>query len=115
MMIFRGRNHYPQDIERTVQQCHPALVSGGGASFSINGNGPEQLVVVQEVDRKHLRKLDVKSTILQVRKAINDQHGLQVAEVALVRFGSVPRTSSGKVRRNACREAFLSGGLLVVE
>lgn len=114
VIIIRGRNHYPQDIERTVHQCHPALEVGGGASFSVDVDGTEQLVVVQEVQRKHLRKLDVKSIVQQIRLAVNEQHGLQVSEVALARPGSVPRTSSGKVRRHACRETFLSGSLNVL-
>ncbi len=111
MIIIRGRNHYPQDIESTVQRCHPALTKGGGASFLVEKGGFEQLVVVQEVERKYLRKLDVDSVIKQIRRTISDHHGVQVTEIVLVRPGSVLRTSSGKVRRLACRTAFLAGGL----
>lgn len=111
IIIIRGRNHYPQDIEQTVQQCHSALQPNGGAAVSIEIEGTEQLVVIQEVERSHLRELDAPALIRQVKRTINEQHGLQVGQVVLVKPGSVLRTSSGKVRRQACRDAFLSGSL----
>lgn len=109
LMIIRGRNHYPQDIEHTVQQCDPALLSGGGASFSIELDEEEHLVVIQEVERSYLRKLDTGQIVRQIRRAVNVEHGIQVSEIVLVRPGSILRTSSGKVRRSACRDAFSEG------
>jgi acyl-CoA synthetase (AMP-forming)/AMP-acid ligase II len=109
MMIIRGRNHYPQEIERTVQKCHPALRSDAGAAFAIEVGGVEQLVVVQEVERRHMRNLDGNLIIRQVRRAINEQHGLHATEIMLVRPGSILKTSSGKVQRHACKDAFIAG------
>jgi acyl-CoA synthetase (AMP-forming)/AMP-acid ligase II len=113
-IIIRGRNHYPQDIEDTVQSSHPALKPDCSAAFVLEQDQKEQLVVVQEVDRNHLRQLNSHEVIRSIRRAVADHHGLQVHETVLIRPGSIPKTSSGKVRRRACRDAFLSGDLRVV-
>ena len=107
LIIIRGRNHYPQDIERTVGQSHPALRQGSGAAFSIDKGGEERLVVVQEIERReHVTAIeDVAGAI---REAVAEHHDIQVYAVALVRAGSIPKTSSGKIQRGACRNAFLS-------
>jgi acyl transferase domain-containing protein/acyl-CoA synthetase (AMP-forming)/AMP-acid ligase II/acyl carrier protein len=114
VIIVRGRNHYPQDIERTVADCHPALEGGRGAAFSVERNGEERLVVVQEVRRSHLRELDAAGVLDLVRQAVAEQHDLEVDAVLLLRTASLPTTTSGKVRRRACRERFLGGELQVV-
>ncbi len=111
MVIIRGRNHYPQDIEQTVEKSHPALRPSANAAFAIEAKGVEQLVVVQEVERRYLRSLDEKEVVRKIRRAVADRHGLQVYDVFLASIGSVPKTSSGKTRRRKCREAFLSGDL----
>lgn len=111
IIIIRGRNHYPHDIEQTVEQSHPALKRSANAAFAIEIKGVEQLVVVQEVERRYLRQLDIDLVVRQIRRAVADRHGLQVYDAVLVRIGSVPKTSSGKTRRRECRKAFLSGRL----
>ncbi|NDJ22083.1 AMP-binding protein [Nostoc sp. B(2019)] len=115
VIIIRGQNHYPQDIELTVENSHPALRRGCGAAFSIDFKGSERLVVVQEVERSYLRKLNVPEVIASIREAVVAQHGLDVCATVLVKSGSIPKTSSGKIRRLACRTVFLSGSLDVVE
>lgn len=115
VIIIRGQNHYPQDIELTVEESHPALRSGCGAAFAIDFKNSEQLVVVQEVERSYLRKLNVQEVVGNIRQALTGQHGLQVFSVVLVKTASIAKTSSGKIRRRACREAFLSGNLDVVD
>ncbi|MCU0532510.1 MAG: fatty acyl-AMP ligase [Hydrococcus sp. Prado102] len=115
VIIIRGRNHYPQDIEQTVEKSHPALRSGCGAAFSVEDKGQERLVVVQEVERSFLRKLNVNDVIGSIRQAVTQEHDLEVYAVLLLKPGSIPKTSSGKLRRYACRAGFLAGSLDVVE
>jgi len=115
LMIIRGQNHYPQDIELTVEQSHPALRAGSGAAFTVEIKGEERLVIVQEVERSYLRKLNVKEAVSSIRQAIAAQHGLQVYATVLVKTGSIPKTSSGKIQRYACQSQFLNGMLNVVE
>ncbi len=114
VIIIRGRNHYPQDIEATVQRSHPMLRPGSGAAFAVEINGEEQLVVAQEVERQH-RAADVHTVATAIRQAVAEQHHLQVFAVVLLKVGGVPKTSSGKVQRQACRVAFLAGQLEVLE
>jgi acyl-CoA synthetase (AMP-forming)/AMP-acid ligase II len=114
MIIIWGRNHYPHNIEQTVEQSHPALQSGASAAFSLAFNGEEQLGVAQEVDRRALRTLDGDTVILAIRQMIAVQHGVDVFAVVLLKPGQLPKTSSGKVKRHACREQWLAGQLDVV-
>jgi acyl-CoA synthetase (AMP-forming)/AMP-acid ligase II/acyl carrier protein len=115
VVIIRGRNHYPQDIERTVEQCHPALKAGSGAAFAIAGVGQDHLIIVHEVERSHLRSLTVDPIICAIRRAVSEQHELRVQAVVLLRPGSIPKTSSGKIQRHACKAAFLNGELTVID
>jgi acyl transferase domain-containing protein/acyl-CoA synthetase (AMP-forming)/AMP-acid ligase II/SAM-dependent methyltransferase/acyl carrier protein len=110
LIIIRGRNYYPQDIELTVDQCHPALQPGCSAVFSVDVAGEERLVVVQEVRRTH-RKANVDEIARVVCQAIAEEHSLEVYAVVLLKPMSIPKTSSGKIQRRACREAFLSKSL----
>jgi amino acid adenylation domain-containing protein len=107
LIIIRGRNHYPQDIELTVEQSHPALRPAAGAAFSVTTAGEERLVIVQEVERQQ-RQIDVEAVAHTIRQAVADQHGLQCYAIALIKVGSLPKTSSGKVQRHLCRAQFLA-------
>jgi acyl-CoA synthetase (AMP-forming)/AMP-acid ligase II len=114
LIIIRGTNHYPQDIEWTVQQLHPALRPDYGAAFSIEIDGEERLVVVQEVERQQ-QNIDFDQVIGEIRQAIAEQHELQVYAVVLAKPGNILKTSSGKIQRRACRTSFLAGTLDVLE
>ncbi|MEL6440939.1 MAG: fatty acyl-AMP ligase [Cyanobacteria bacterium J06621_8] len=114
VIIIRGQNHYPQDLEMTVQKSHPALRPNCGAAFTVEFKGAERLIVVQEVERSYLRKLNVNEVVGNVRQAIAAEHNLQLFASVLVKTGSIPKTSSGKIRRHACRAEFLTGNLNVV-
>ncbi|AFY75734.1 acyl-CoA synthetase (AMP-forming)/AMP-acid ligase II [Pleurocapsa sp. PCC 7327] len=114
-IIIRGQNHYPQDIELTVEKSHPALRPNCGAAFAVEVNGSERLVIVQEVKRSYLRKLNVKEVVESIRRAVTAEHNLQVYATVLVKTESIPKTSSGKIQRHACRAGFLAGTLNVVE
>jgi acyl-CoA synthetase (AMP-forming)/AMP-acid ligase II len=113
VIIIRGQNHYPHDIEATVAGCHPALCADGTAAFSLELQAGEALAVVQEVERGYRGMLtDLESAI---RDAVSRHHQLSIARLALVRPRSVPKTSSGKVRRLACRALLLDQALQTFE
>lgn len=137
VIIIRGSNHYPQDIEQTVEQSHPSLRPGCGAAFAVELAGEERLVVVQEVERRYQppqrrlperrqvevdpgfdperpQPLDLDAVLGNIRQAVAEQYGVQVYTVLLLRAGSIPKTSSGKLQRYACRAGFLAGSLEVV-
>jgi amino acid adenylation domain-containing protein/non-ribosomal peptide synthase protein (TIGR01720 family) len=115
LIIIRGRNHYPQDIERTVEFSHPDLRTDSGAAFAVTGrmtDGGERLVIVQELEPR--RSPEPRAVIAAIRRAVAESHELQPAGIVLVPAGSVPKTSSGKVRRGDCRRLFLKRHLDVV-
>jgi amino acid adenylation domain-containing protein/FkbM family methyltransferase len=112
LIIIRGRNLYPHDLERTVEKSHPSLRAGGGAAFSIDHGGEERLVIVHEIGRHVSSSYD--AVIGNIRQSLAEEHEVQPQSVALVATGAVPKTSSGKTQRSACREMFLSSTLPVV-
>ncbi len=109
LIIIRGQNHYPQDIELTVERCHTALRPGCGAAFSVESEGEERLVVVQEFDPRS--KADAHEVISRIRQVISDEHELHAHAVVLIKRGTIPKTTSGKIQRHACRAGFLNGTL----
>jgi polyketide synthase 12 len=109
LIIIRGRNHYPQDIEYTVETSHPALRPTCAAAFSVEAANEERLVVVQEVERP--AKLDAEEVITAIRQAVAREHELEVHAVVLLKPGAIPKTSSGKIQRHACRQGYLGGTL----
>ena len=114
LIIIRGTNHYPQDIEWTVQHLSNTLRPDYGSAFSIIDDGEEKLVVVQEVERQHQLNLNAEELLADIRQAISEVHELQVSAIALVKSGNVLKTSSGKIQRRACRSRFLAGSLDVI-
>ena len=114
LIVIRGSNYYPQDIELTVERSHPALRLGCGAAFSVEADNQEQLVVVQEVERTHLRHLNANEVIDAIRRSISQEYGLSVYEVVLIKTATIPKTSSGKIQRQACRNQYLASELTIV-
>jgi acyl transferase domain-containing protein/acyl-CoA synthetase (AMP-forming)/AMP-acid ligase II/acyl carrier protein len=114
VIIIRGYNHYPQDIERTVEQSHPALRPECGAAFSVEIENEERLVVVQELERSFLRKPEFTEVFMAVRRAVAEQHGLQLYAISLLRTGSLSKTTSGKIQRYLSRKRFLDSTLDVI-
>lgn len=114
LIIIRGRNHYPHDIEQTVEASHPALRPSCTAAFSIDVDGEERLAIVQEVKRSALRDLNVDEVVAAIRQAVSEVHELQVHTIALIKTATIPKTSSGKIRRRACKMGLLEGSLRVV-
>ncbi|WP_330255816.1 fatty acyl-AMP ligase [Nocardia sp. NBC_00565] len=109
MVIIRGRNYYPHDIEHTVQQAHPAVRVGSGAVFSVPGRDDEKLVVVQEIRRDCAPDADATDIAGAIRAAVLQEHELAVAEVVLTAPDQVQKTSSGKIMRAAARKRYLAG------
>ncbi len=111
VIIIRGRNHYPQDIEKTACDSHEALRQDSGAVFTLSGEkGDEQVIVVHEIDRQY-RKADFEEVIRSVRRAVAEVHEMELHGVVLIRHMSLPRTTSGKAQRHLCRKQMLSGDL----
>ena len=113
LIILRGRNLYPQDIELTVERTHPALRPGCGAAFPVDIQGEERLVVIQELERR-VGDVGPEEIAAAIRAAVAREHEVSAAEVVLLRMGTIPKTSSGKIQRQACRAAYRNGELAVV-
>ncbi|MEU3554839.1 non-ribosomal peptide synthetase [Streptomyces fragilis] len=112
LVIVRGRNHYPQDVEQTVELSHEAFRPGGGAVFSVTVGATEHLALVHEIDRGF--EGDLAEVVTAARAAVAAEHRVRPHTVVLIRAGSLPRTSSGKVQRGACRAELLAGSLKVL-
>jgi acyl-CoA synthetase (AMP-forming)/AMP-acid ligase II len=109
VIIVHGVNHYPQDVELTVERSHSALRPAGAAAFAVDQGGEERLVVAQELRRTfHGDEAPVLETML---RAIVEQHGIAPYAIALLRQGTLPKTTSGKVQRGRTRALFLDGKL----
>lgn len=111
MMILWGRNRYPQEIEATLDTCHPALRPGHSAAFSIETELGEQLIIATEIERRYLRNLNVEEVVNAIRQAIAQQNTVDVFAIVLLKTTTIPKTTSGKIQRRACRTKFLEGSL----
>lgn len=112
IIIVRGVNRYPQDIEMTVERASPRIQAGEVGAFAVDIAGRERLIIVAEVERT--RRDDWSEVIDAIRRDVTAEHELPPDAVVLVRFGSIPKTSSGKIQRSACRDEFLTGQLNIV-
>jgi acyl-CoA synthetase (AMP-forming)/AMP-acid ligase II len=115
MMIIRGANFYPQDIELTVERSHPALRAGHSAVFISPRDEREILVAACEVVPEHLQRLDVDDVTGLVRQHVVREHDLTLHHVLLMPPGSILKTTSGKIRRQATRELWQKGELPVID
>lgn len=127
MIVIKGRNHYPQDIEKTVAETSTWIRPGCVASFSVNIQGEEKLIVLAEVERRYWTSnrsrakangkasssdiISVKELTQLIRREIAKSHDLQVFTTLLLKPGSLPKTSSGKIQRHACRFEYLANNL----
>ena len=112
LIIIRGLNYYPQDIERTTCNSHERLRPDGGAAFSIDVEGTERLVIVHEVGRRQQREME--GVFEAIRRDVAAEHEILVEAITLVKAGSIPKTSSGKIQRHVCRQGFLDDELEVI-
>lgn len=113
LIIIRGRNYYPQDIEQAV--IGASIQANGVAAFAVTTEGNEQLVVVAEVKRTAMKGGDLAQIAAEIRATVADSFTLQVHRVVLIKQGGVPKTTSGKIRRRACAQALASDTLPVLE
>jgi acyl-CoA synthetase (AMP-forming)/AMP-acid ligase II len=112
LIIIRGINHYPQDIEQTVQRLHPSLRQNGGAAFPVpDEHGEETLAIVQEIERTERHRIDVQELKGLIREGVTDQHELFARHIELIRPGALPKTTSGKIQRSLARKLWLEGRL----
>jgi acyl-CoA synthetase (AMP-forming)/AMP-acid ligase II len=112
LVIIRGINHYPQDIEQTVQALHPSLRPNCGAAFSVPDEaGDETLVIVQEVERTARHSIDASEMKDLIRERITEEHELFARHIVLIGPGALPKTTSGKIQRNLTRKLWLDARL----
>ncbi|MBM2843409.1 MAG: putative fatty-acid--CoA ligase fadD21 [Anaerolineales bacterium] len=110
LVIVHGCNHYPQDIEATAEKSHPGVRAGSGAAFTVEeGSEQQKLVIILELGRH--QQAEAAQVIGAIRRDVAREHELVVDSIVLVRTGSIPKTSSGKIQRHACRDAFLDRSL----
>ncbi|GAU82921.1 long-chain-fatty-acid-CoA ligase [Bosea sp. BIWAKO-01] len=116
VLIIRGVNHYPQDIEATATDAHPALRRDHGAVFTVaDGAGGERVVLVQEVERTQRRALDRHAIEVAIRAAVIESHEVSITRIALIKPGTLPKTTSGKVQRFRARQLWLDEALELLE
>ncbi|RMF23370.1 MAG: fatty acyl-AMP ligase, partial [Cyanobacteria bacterium J083] len=120
VIIINGANHYPQDIERSVEANVTQVRPNCSAGFTVNVAGEEKLIFVAEIERRYLDVIREKNgyasparkeLIQTIKRVIAKQHDLHVHQVILLKPGSIPKTSSGKIQRHTCRQDFLAGEL----
>lgn len=114
LIIIHGTNHYPQDIEQTVEQSHPDLQPNGGVAFSVQVYNRERLVLVQELTRTALQQSDHDPIFDRILAQVAARHDLAPYEIVLIKPGTLPKTTSGKVQRRTCRNQYLDQQLVVI-
>jgi acyl-CoA synthetase (AMP-forming)/AMP-acid ligase II len=112
MIIIRGLNHYPQDIEMTLERCDPACAVGSRVAFALESDGGERLAVAVELEAHAGHDFPRLASV--IRREVQQQHELAVELVLFARRGLLPKTSSGKPQRSRCRADFLAGQLPVL-
>ncbi|WP_437561756.1 amino acid adenylation domain-containing protein [Sorangium sp. So ce542] len=110
LIVIRGRNLYPDDIERTVEAAHPRVRPGCCAAFSIEVGGEERLGIAAEIDARGGGE-PPPDAVEAVRSAVAREHDVQPHAVLLLRPRTIPKTSSGKIQRHACAQGFRDGTL----
>ena len=114
ILIVRGLKHYPQDLEITAERQHPAIRPGCSAAFSVDDTTRESIAIAAEVDPRALptdvasRKLELHQIALRIKRAVIDDHGIMLDAITFLAIGAMPKTSSGKLRRHACRAGFIA-------
>ncbi|SES27119.1 nonribosomal peptide synthetase protein BlmVI [Lentzea xinjiangensis] len=113
VIVIRGENHLPQDLEHTAERAEPALRPSCGAAISVDVDSVESVVLCYELASPKTEH-DLDAIAARVRQAIADRHGVETRHVVFVAKGGIPKTTSGKVRRQRCRELYLNGELRVL-
>ncbi len=103
LIIIRGANFFPNDIEHSVENAHEALRKNASAAFSMDIKDQEKLIIIQEIERAYMRDFDEDEIFESIRKAVFADHGIQPDIILLTKMGSIQKTSSGKTQRFAMR------------
>jgi acyl-CoA synthetase (AMP-forming)/AMP-acid ligase II len=115
LVIVDGSNHYPQDLEASAEHSHPAVRAGHCVVVSVDDEHSERVVALAELTptaiRARLTADSVRQITTAIRRSVTDRHAIPVADVMLLRPGTLPFTSSGKLQRFACKNDYLSGRL----
>ncbi|PSB06966.1 AMP-binding protein [Pleurocapsa sp. CCALA 161] len=111
VLVFWGLNHYPQHIERTIEQSHLGLKPNSGAAFSVEVEGKPRLVIAQEIERTQRKALVMDEVVEAIRWQVFQQHFIDIYGIVLLLPGRIPKTSSGKVQRAKCKDMFLDRSL----
>ena len=101
-----------------MEESHPSLQARGCAAFSVESNAQERLVIAAEINRAFFTAhsgRDRKSLVQAIRQAVTEHHDLRAEQVLLLKPASLPKTTSGKIQRSACRDRFLSGSLELLD
>jgi len=107
LLIIHGKNHYPQDIEISVSNAHQEIKPDTGAAFSVDVDGVEQLVIVQELNHRVDQALQ--DDIAQhIKVAVSQHHAMQLSDLVFIRHGLLPKTTSGKIQRQAAKRMYLA-------
>lgn len=114
VIIIRGTNHYPQDIELTVEQAHPLIREGYTAAFSVTTDGVEKLIIAAERKRYFQGSVDYGVAMRAIQEAVSRRHGISAGEILVLKPGSISKTTSGKIQRRKCRDEFLSASLQIL-
>lgn len=113
VIILQGAKHYPQDIEASIQATIPSVCTEGVATVGVNSPAGEKVIVVAELQREMLRKADLNNIANSIRRVVFQDHGLALQDVVLIRPGTLPKTTSGKIQRRLCGDLYLSEGFQV--
>ena len=115
MIILRGKNYYPNDIEYALKQSHAQLARSQAAAFSVSIEDEEQLIIVQELDRAAIRANVFKELIAAIKRVLSEEFQIEAKEILLVEPGNIPLTTSGKIQHHLCREKYLSHSFSIVQ
>ncbi len=113
LIIIDGLNHYPQDIELTVEKSHPGIREGFAVAFSIDEGGSERLVIVSEFRQRY--KDTVEEAKKAIRKAVSEEHEVAVHDIVFIKMRTLSKTASGKHQRHLCKAEYLAGQLSLFE
>lgn len=116
VVIVNGRNHFPQDIEATIQSLHTDIVDHGGAVFSLNecGDQEQRVIAVQELSRSGMKAENHQQLITAIRQSVAATHDINLSAVILIAPMSLNKTTSGKIQRYLCREKYISNELKII-
>ncbi len=112
LIIIRGVNFYPHDIEDTVSKCHKDIRAGSGIAFSVDVQNEERLVFIQEINRNISTSLD--EIICTINNAISSEFNIHPVAIILIKNGTIPKTTSGKLSRRPCKEAYQAHRLEII-